>query len=386
MRTLRSCRCWYHRPGRRHHRFAPLQLKTKGFRCGPWSPNLQWPVGVLDTQRPTWLTGLARVQQMMDLSVARVTNSWDIPGGGGSVYGMPANTSLGAGAAGIAANSLDSLARPENRFAHVRMPINLAGESASTMPMLALGPPHAYLSVQEQLTRATATTADDRFGQAITASPVSYGRFTMVGFLRPEFCLTDYTVADRTSLATAAATSAPTYRGGADVIASDVLGFDVKVYDPSTPNFIWMGSSPQNVPGIPGDDDGDGTSDELDELGLANTDDALISVNSPAINPLVGTAPSIFVSTAVSLPPGTNEYFLSPRGEFVDFGYVRMGGGMVGGSEVIERLAAVPRNTFGSLFSTPFSGLIGSVRDSLRGKVSGRLVGGWSVRDSRSGV
>lgn len=335
----------------------PLAAQDPMFQVGPWSPNQQWPSGVTDAIRPTWLTGLARVQQMMDLSVARVTNSWDTPGAAGSFYGMPANGSLG-GAAGVVANSLQSLARPENRFAHVRIPGQLGGEPASTMPMLALCPPHPYLANQEQITLATAPTTDDRFGQAITGNPVSYGRFTLVGFLRPEFTLTDYVVANRTSAATAAATSSPTYRGGADLVAPDLLGFDVKVFDPSSPNFIWMGTAPNNVPGNPGDDDGDGTANELDELGLANTDDALISVNSPAINPLVGTAPSVFVSTA-SLPAAANEYFLARPGEFVDLGFARFGGGMVGGSQVVERLGLPQRNVFGGLLSTPFSGLVG---------------------------
>jgi hypothetical protein len=370
----------------------PLANQDTRFQVGPWSPNFDWPVaGVNDQQRPTWLTGVARVQQLMDLSVARITNSWSNPGPGATGYGMPANASLGTGAAGIAANSLQSLVRPENRFAHVRIPITLGGDPASTMPMLALCPPHAYLAAAEQQTLANnpGNTNDDRFGQAVnTNNPVSYGRFTMVGFLRPEFSLTDYTVANRTSAATSAATAVPTYRGGADVVASDLLGFDVKVYDPNAPNFVWMGTAGQNVPGLPGDDDGDGTNDELDELGLPNTDDALITVNSAAINPIVGTAPSVFVSTATSLPPGTNEYFLGPPGEFVDFGYVRLGGGMVGGSQVIERLGAVPRNTFGGLFSTGFSGLIGSGALPFQGRYptgwqdSGRFVipgGGFAV-------
>jgi hypothetical protein len=109
-------------------------------------------------------------------------------------------------------------------------------------------------------------------------------------------------------------------------------------------------------------------SDEVDEIGFPNTDDALISINTSAINPIGGTAPSVLTSSLWPLPssnntplvPGTNEYVVAPPGEFVDFGYVRMAGGMIGGSEAIERLAAAPRNTFGALLSTPFSGLSGT--------------------------
>lgn len=352
-----------------------LASEDDRFQVGPWNPALNWPGSVNDTVRPPWLTGVARVQQMMDLSVARITNSWSTPGGT-SRYGMPADNSPSLNSpAGVAANSLNSLTRPENRFAHVRMPLSLVGGSTnqSTMPLLALGPPHAYLTTQEQLTQATAATTDDRFGQGIGGNPASYGNFTMVGFMRPEFVLTDYSVANRSTAATAAATSNQTFRGGADIIAPDVLAFDVQVFDENAPNFVWMGSPPMNVPGNPNppDDDGDGTNNEIDELGLPNTDDALVTVDSPALNPLVGTAPSVFASTytgpinpTAPLSAGTNEYIATAPGSFVDYGFARLPGGMVGGFDVIDRLPSAQRAALGGMFATNFSGRIADTADS----------------------
>ena len=64
----------------------------------------------LETAAPHWLTGLARLQQVMDLSVSRVTDNWTTPATtiAGNSYGMP--TSL------VRANSLTQLTFPENRF------------------------------------------------------------------------------------------------------------------------------------------------------------------------------------------------------------------------------------------------------------------------------
>ncbi|MCA9138404.1 MAG: hypothetical protein KDB00_16650, partial [Planctomycetales bacterium] len=65
------------------------------------------------TASPHWMTGLARLQQVMDLSISRVTDNWSIPETSAltvGTYGMP--TAI------LKANSLADLTRPENRFAH----------------------------------------------------------------------------------------------------------------------------------------------------------------------------------------------------------------------------------------------------------------------------
>ncbi|MGV3484442.1 MAG: PulJ/GspJ family protein [Planctomycetaceae bacterium] len=325
-------------PAAPDHRYNP----------GPWAPGLPWPGGTVNVTRPPWLTGLARVQQLVDLSLCRVTNSWAAPGTAG--YGMPADTTLAyVNTPAIAANSLVSLERPENRFGFVRMPLSLVNgtANASTMPLLGLCPPHAFL-------REAENSGIGRFGQAVPSStgPVVYGSLTMTGFLRPEFSLTDYSLANPSTTANAVAT----FRGGADVIATDVLGFDVQVFDADAPNFIWLGNAAtsQNVAGRPGDDDGDGTSNELDELGLPGTDDVLISTGSLGINPTgSSTDPAVvnvFESTTTTLPAGANEFFLTQPGGFVDFGYARLPGGVVGGFDATAPLA--------TLFSTSFSGRV----------------------------
>ncbi|MEO1618693.1 MAG: hypothetical protein AAFV88_22780, partial [Planctomycetota bacterium] len=114
-------------------------------------------VAALATASPDWMVGLARMQQVMDLSISRSienrgprTSQTDfgprdssaVGGGHPIAYGMPS--------AVIRANSLANLTRPENRFAHCRMPHALVnGFPGSTMPQLALCPPHAYLTARE---------------------------------------------------------------------------------------------------------------------------------------------------------------------------------------------------------------------------------------------
>ena len=100
----------------------------------------------------------------------------------------------------VAANSLEDLANPGNRFAHVQIPI--VGTDFS-MPVLALSPKLNSLY----------TLAEP--GALITA-PSTVPLEHQSGFIHPAFLLTG----DRT---------------GEDVLASDVLAFDVKGFDPTVP-------------------------------------------------------------------------------------------------------------------------------------------------------
>ncbi|MEM0925935.1 MAG: hypothetical protein AAGJ83_07850, partial [Planctomycetota bacterium] len=105
------------------------------------------------TASPHWLTGVARVQQVMDLSVSRATDNWSIPTTGVGTYGMP--TAI------LQANSLAGLTRPENRFGHVRIPEELiTGTAGSSMPQLALAPPHPYLIARETSPATLPDTSD----------------------------------------------------------------------------------------------------------------------------------------------------------------------------------------------------------------------------------
>ncbi len=137
-----------------------------------------------------WLLGMAQLHQDCDLSLRRV-----------STNGIPDP----AGA--VAANSLADLAKPHNRFAHVRVPgatVGLGNEYTS-MPILALSPP------------ATVLTSSTIAPPAMTTSSqpvVTPDRWS--GFLRPEFVLAGVRI-------------------GEDVLVPSAVGFDIKIFDPLAP-------------------------------------------------------------------------------------------------------------------------------------------------------
>lgn len=102
----------------------------------------------------------------------------------------------------LAANSLDDLANPANRFAHVQIPlVSQNGSVDFSMPILALSPklntPYTLAEPGTLITAASTAPLDHQSG-----------------FLHPAFAL----AGDRT---------------GEDVLASDILAFDVKGYDPT---------------------------------------------------------------------------------------------------------------------------------------------------------
>ena len=312
---------------------------------GTWSLNV-------NTVAPQWLCGLARMQQVMDLSVSRVNDTWSTPrdpgvsGTNGSQYGMPSSL--------IQSNSLADLARPENRFAHVRMPEVLVSGSVngSTMPQIALSPPHPYLTIREA-NGIFPGQADHNIGASGpgTLPQFGYGRFTLVGFLRPEFNLAD-TVSDA---AAGGSETAGVNRGGADIIASDVIGFDVQVFDPSAPKYVWVG--PDGSSGDIGDDDSDGnpqgTDFDFDELGFPGTDDELVTLDALRSRDLlfdldglesnrtlpVNQAPDLVNNDYPATqpapysdpPPHPNVFHLADRGSFVDLNYTRHAGGAMRG-------------------------------------------------------
>lgn len=114
----------------------------------------------------------------------------------------------------VAANSLEDLANPANRFAHVQIPmIPNSGSPALTdfsMPILALSP-----KLDSTYTRAEPGSVL----AAASTSPLDH----QSGFIHPAFVLTG----DRT---------------GEDVLASDVLAFDVKGYDATVPLYEVAGT------------------------------------------------------------------------------------------------------------------------------------------------
>jgi prepilin-type N-terminal cleavage/methylation domain-containing protein len=137
-----------------------------------------------------WLLGMAQLHQDCDLSLRRV-----------STNGIPDP----AGA--VAANSLADLAKPHNRFAHVRVPggaVGLGNEYTS-MPILALSPPATVLTSSTIAPPAMTTTSQP---------VVTPDRWS--GFLRPEFVLAGARI-------------------GEDVLVPSAVGFDLKIFDPLAP-------------------------------------------------------------------------------------------------------------------------------------------------------
>lgn len=290
---------------------------------------------------PNWLTGVAHLQQVMDLSISRVTDTWSLPAtspGVAASFGMPTSV--------VQANSLAELTRPENRFAHVRMPESIVtGTAGSTMPQLALSPPHPYLIARETSPAtlpdptnplAQPATAPTTFPHQADAAPGSapggtqylnrYGRFTLKTFLRPEFNLADRVSDEATGVANPVVASIN--RGGTDIIATDVVGFNVQVFDPKAPRYVWMG--PDGLPGVGGfDDDGDGNADDADELGWPGTNDEVVSVNDPRIDEvLVGNGNRSLTqwNQTPAMP-----FARVNTGDFVDLGYMRLAGGPMRG-------------------------------------------------------
>ncbi len=321
---------------------------------------------------PHWLTGIARLQQVMDLSISRVTDSWSTPATSATTvatYGMP--TAI------LKANSLAELSRPENRFAHVRVPQQiLSGSPGSSMPQLALCPPHPYLIARESSPadlagldhplNAAATTpttfphqADATVGSAPGGTPYlnRYGRFTLKSFLRPEFNLADQ-VSDN---AAGGRSLCRVRRGGSDIVARDIVGFNVQIFDPSAPRYVWMG--PDGQPGIAGvDDDADGTTtDEAEELGWPGSDDEVVTVNDPRID-------EVFVGNGNRTQANWNAspallFSRVDSGDFVDLGYMRLAGGPMRGLFQFDQAGGDITPLFNSVrateFVSPFSGFSG---------------------------
>lgn len=225
-----------------------------------------------------------------------------------------------AGADAVAANSLEDLMNPANRFAHFEYPVSsvFSGSVSSTMPLLVLQPiPRsgsgaAGMCINVFGDDGNPSTLSPLYSDPNPGSMPSGLAGAAGNFLHPSFTL----------MAT---------RRGEDVLVSDCLGFDVKIFDSGVP-----------VIGLAGTDGTVGTTASA-VLGADGSDDLILTPNDP------GYAPALASSTA----PAIVSY-----GAYVD---------LMWGRKTLASLPAFPPGslTAGTVFSnqpgvnlwTEFSGL-----------------------------
>ncbi len=287
----------------------------------PFSAGL-WGATSPNPSSPDWLTGMARPLQWMDLSLSRVTSG---------------NRPLDHA---IKANSLNDLSNPENRFGFVRIPASLLGLGASivsSMPVLALSQPHPFITQAQSATFAPPSGtpfSGGTGGQAMGGGP--YSSFSMTGFFRPEYSLADHVRPWTATISSAAADrmrSLPTLRGGSDVVAEDVIAFDIQVFDPSAP---------------------------------------VATFTSGATPVLI--EPTSYGFRKVLENPILPNYAFENRGAYVDYAYCRLAGGVFGGVNPLLGTARFPTivTKFSGVDQNPTSPTLALYPDGWF--VSGRIV------------
>ena len=258
-----------------------------------------------------WLIGMAGVHQQCDLSVRRMLTDTGQPFADGRV----------------AANSLNDLSKPHNRFAHVRIPNNIligtgTALAPTSMPVLALSKPASILDAMNNTMVDVAPPDSPNTGPVVTPNLLS-------GFLRPEFVLG----LDTSHLEN------PTdgwgeERLGEDLLTSNALGFDVQVFDPFASFFT--------------------------------TDSGMVvGPNDPSYRDAVNNAETS--TSALALADSVDGTIARTQGGFVDLAYPVLAGGSLRGwqSRLTDRRSTAvtgPINAPGSAYDrlfliTPFSGL-----------------------------
>ncbi len=174
----------------------------------PTAPSTSTTVAPAARDVDAWMYGMAGSHQQCDLSISRTMNS-----------------TTGAPGTILVANSLDDLAHPHNRFAHVRVPNYVltrsgSAETPTSMPVLALGPAPSILN---SVSPAGPLAPPVNYPAAST-SPVQTPNL-LSGFIRPEFVLGH----DRNHYVNSSGQWSD--RRGEDLLVNNLLGFDVKVLD-----------------------------------------------------------------------------------------------------------------------------------------------------------
>lgn len=152
---------------------APAGTLPGGVMDKSGGGTVNWTIAQQWSGLPSPLCDMALAHQQCDLSMRRVFGT----GGGGFDF--------------VAANSLQDVVDPDNRFAHAQVP--LPNSVSTTMPVLALG-------------RSLSITSDPN--GTLGTSNFQVGS----GFLHPAFVLMGN-------------------RAGEDMLASDILAFDIKLFD-----------------------------------------------------------------------------------------------------------------------------------------------------------
>src|SRR6056297_16167 len=199
----------------------------------------------------------------------------------------------------VVANSLKDLTKPENRFAHVRIPggvdaMNGVGSAfqLTSMPVLDLAGPTAFVLAAQ--------------ANGLLSRPVE----TTSGFLSP-----DYTLRGN--------------RAGEDIVLPGMLSFDVKAFDPEAPVLIHAG--PDGIAGSTGDPA---------DFGMLGSDDVVLTPSDPGFYP------------AIRSPTPAN-FVVGSRGAFVDLDYVYKAAGAV---QAPASLTGDLATHLVNLCNTPFSG------------------------------
>ena len=180
----------------------------------------------------------------------------------------------------VKSNSLDDLQRPENRFAHFTYPVSTAAGipvASATLPLLALTDENAgtggYLAATNGLYSIT----------GLTPTQVSNRGFMLPCFMRSRV--------DGTPMLT-------------EVVATNVIGFDAKVFDATAMQL-----------GHPGPDGGAGdafsanSNAEFGVAGLSGSDDLAVSPSDPGYAAILGSAST------------NNMPMVLSQGAFVDMGW-----------------------------------------------------------------
>lgn len=296
----------------------------------------------------TWQIGMAPIHQQCDLSVRWVLDA----------NGLPTNR--------VAANSLEDLAVPHNRFAHVRAPSSAVGFSSpplsgfTTMPILAVGSQMEYIRRALGNDANGDTTTVATFYPSLQATPSVSSSFN--GYLRPEFALG----MDLTH------TEIPGFywgreRLGEDVLASSLLGFDCQVFDRLA--IVALEQGPDGAAGIGGNT----------SLGSPNSDDFAVDANDPLFFAVMRSAAAVEEA----------------RGGYVDLAFDRLAGGVIRDFDTplkafvssTSELPIVPANTRKLRLNSQYS----LAREAIGGTVGVMLIpdsflrSGKMIRDS-SGV